>query len=170
MGSVIRSSCARASPCGVWFASKKWRMKMRTALGSEVGRKGSRRNGWSRAVFLVQICQPRACLHYLEASPQFVQSNYNNCAGAKLLGVLYRTSRLEFHRAVLDQSSDLLGLYCCSRICVALPARFRVGVIGEVVEAALLFRFGFTLAIFAPYPREETRHGDTGLMQWYPSE
>jgi len=49
MGSVSRSSCAKASPCNLWSESKKCRMKERAALGSEVGRKGRRRNGMSKA-------------------------------------------------------------------------------------------------------------------------
>jgi hypothetical protein len=52
IGSVIRSSCARVSPRSTTppsLPSKKCRTKVRTALGSEVGRKGRRRNGRSRA-------------------------------------------------------------------------------------------------------------------------
>ena len=53
MGSVMRSSCWSASPrmAGPPFClSKKCRTKVRTALGSEVGRKGRSKNGISRAV------------------------------------------------------------------------------------------------------------------------
>lgn len=44
MGSVIRSSWANVSPRNAWL-SKKWRMNVRTALGSDVGRNGSSRKG-----------------------------------------------------------------------------------------------------------------------------
>jgi hypothetical protein len=47
IGSNIRSSWARVSPRMGWLPSKKWRTKVRTALGSEVGRKGSSKNGRS---------------------------------------------------------------------------------------------------------------------------
>lgn len=49
MGSVIRNSWAKISPFMFAALSKKWRTKVRTALGSEVGRKGSNRKGRSRA-------------------------------------------------------------------------------------------------------------------------
>jgi hypothetical protein len=59
IGSVIRSSWVRASPRSAWAGSKKCRMKVRTALGSEVGRKGSSRNGRSRAVSQGKLAQFR---------------------------------------------------------------------------------------------------------------
>lgn len=48
MGSVRRSSWSSSSPLsgGSWL--KKFRIKVRTALGFDVGRNGSRKNGWSR--------------------------------------------------------------------------------------------------------------------------
>lgn len=76
---------------------------------------------------------------------------------------MIQSSCLEFRRTTPDQICDFLWLYCCARVCV-VPALLRVGLAREVVEASLLL-FGFTLAIFAPYPRKETRHGDTELMQ-----
>lgn len=61
IGSVSRSSCVSASPViGVPFcaALKKFRMKLRAALGSELGRNGSRRKGMSSPV-PVSICLSR---------------------------------------------------------------------------------------------------------------
>ena len=52
IGSVKRSSCIKASPVRgepLCIALKKFRMNVRAALGSELGRKGRRRKGISRA-------------------------------------------------------------------------------------------------------------------------
>jgi len=62
MGSVIRSSWLSPSPKLKPSLLKKWRTKLRTALGSDVGRKGSRRKGRSRAVHTKQSSRQHICV------------------------------------------------------------------------------------------------------------
>lgn len=63
MGSVMRSSCARVSPRMFCEGSKKWRMKVRTALGSDAGRNGRRRNGCPRAATKLRLATAQLGCH-----------------------------------------------------------------------------------------------------------
>jgi hypothetical protein len=146
----MRSSWMRASPCNVWLPSKKWRTKVRTALGSEVGRKGSRRNGRSRARMPRQVSNfhfPKS--HEMGSDREFKPSEMG-CP----------TSIFNLLRATSNQFLDLLWLDCLASPGVfpswlwweLVCERTEVGVLPGLAPGPVsAFEFG-----------EETRHSGIG--------
>lgn len=143
MGSNMRTSCCKASPRGGSPWSKKCLINVLTPLGSEVGRKGNRRKGRSRAVAQRQH-QVRLVVRSATSCP----------ATSEWKGSCGRTSCLELLGATSYQIVNLFGLDGLARPSI-VPLGLGGDVVGEVVGGILLFGLA---AIFALEAREEAGH------------
>jgi hypothetical protein len=143
MGSVMRSSWDNCSPRKLACDSKKCRMNERTALGSEVGRYGSKRNGWSRPI--VGHCNQHVV--YTRIHPD------NLCDK-------WHTSCFKLLRTTPDQLVNLFGLNICT--CPSICPLWFCWLLLKIVCAFLL---GF--AIFAFEARKKTCHNGRWLEKEY---
>lgn len=94
IGSVSRNSCASMSPCMCCDRSKKFLINVRAALGSEVGRKGKRRKGISRAVLAHEVISIH-CFAWID-NLHSTESHQRNCSCSSPRSFVEREKSLTF--------------------------------------------------------------------------
>ena len=161
MGSVSLSSCANSSPYNRCPRSKKCRMNVLAALGSEVGRKGRRRKGISSAVCRLASSSSHSSIvsRYLG---RLIPNKRRQGKERRGRAREERTSTLQLYRTPSQQLLHLLRLNSLPCPCI-FPSRGRRGFDGYILLSAFL-ALNFRRPFSAFGAREESHSVVVGYL------